>query len=101
MTPATRSAWHAAPGHWLGTLAAGKSRDSAVRAFSERITARDPEGAAQWAATISDETGRQSAIENVARNWMKKDKASASVWVQNTNLLPDENRQRLLGTQGK
>ena len=82
---------------WLGTLPGGKSRDSAVRAFTERITARDPESAAQWAATISDESGRRSAVENIARNWMKKDKNAASAWIQTTNLLPDDSRQRLLG----
>ena len=86
---------------WLGTLSAGKSRDSAVRTFSDRITTRDPEGAVQWAATISDESGRKSAVENIARNWMRKDKPSASAWVQSTNLLPDETRQRLLGTPKK
>ena len=44
---------------------------------------------------------QMTTLENVANKWMKKDKPAASAWVQSTNLLPDEVRQRLLGTQQK
>ena len=67
-----------------------------MSAFAQRISARDPEGAATWAITIGDEKTRTSAVENVARGWLKKDANAARKWIQATPSISEEVRERLL-----
>jgi hypothetical protein len=44
---------------WIGTLAEGADRDAAVEALLHDVAATDPDAAAAWASTLSDERRRE------------------------------------------
>ena len=81
---------------WLEQLPASQSRDWAVREFTSRAATTDPEGAAAWAATISDPKMRNNEIERAAYKWMRTDKDAATRWIMQTNSLDEKTKQRLL-----
>jgi len=53
----------------------------------------------QWAATIGDETLRNSQLEASARAWLKADPRNASTWITSSS-LPEEAKTRLLNPSG-
>ena len=77
----------------------GPSRDQAVSAFTNRIRSSDPSAAVQWAATIGDDSLRNSQMESTARAWLKADPRNASAWISNSS-LPDDTKTRLLNPGG-
>ncbi len=78
-------------GEWLAGLPEGSvSRDMGVSAYASEISKDNPEAAAQWLATISDEPTRQGAAQKVLGNWMKQDGTAALAWAQENNVLPAE-----------
>jgi hypothetical protein len=81
---------------WLERLPPGASRDTAISNFTGYAARTDPEGAAAWAATISDERMRNNQIQSVASTWLRQDKDSATRWIRQSNLLDDKTKQRLL-----
>jgi hypothetical protein len=84
-----------AAARWVENLPSGGEKDSALGALANRIEDEDPEAALAWAGLISDEKARTRNMENVARSWMRYDKASATEWVKESK-LPEENKKRLL-----
>ena len=70
-----------------------------MSAFTRDITSSDPQAAAQWAATISDDNLRNSQMESAARDWLKSDPRNASTWIANSS-LPDDAKARLLTPNG-
>ena len=56
--------------------------------------------AAPFAETLTDPNQRNSAIENIARNWLRTDPAAAEKWLANTS-LPDQQKQNLLNSVKK
>jgi hypothetical protein len=82
-------------GAWLGTLAAGPSRDAAVTAYTRRVASTDPAAAAQWAETIGNENMRNTQVESIAAVWLKTDANRASAWIANSS-LSDDVKARLL-----
>jgi hypothetical protein len=83
---------------WLDQFPKGARRDKAVGAFASAVTPVDPEGAATWAATISDPEQRHSAVENVLNNWGGADKAAAVAWLRSSNAVSPQERTELLRT---
>ena len=55
--------------------------------------------AVQWAATISNDSLRDSQIESTARIWMQTDSPNASAWISNSS-LPNDTKARLLNPGG-
>ena len=70
-----------------------------MSAFTNRIGSSDPQAAVQWAATISDDSLRDSQMESTARAWLKTDPRNASTWIANSS-LPDDTKTRLLNPNG-
>ena len=54
-----------------------------------------PNIAAAWAVTISDAKIRDKSLSGIATFWLNKDPATASAWIQNSN-LPVADKRRLL-----
>ena len=81
---------------WLEKLPPGASRDRAITSFVNRAEDTDPESAVAWAASISEESTRNGTIQNVARSWLRHDKAAATRWITQTPLLDAEAKQELL-----
>jgi hypothetical protein len=49
---------------------------------------------------LTDPNQRNSAIENIARIWLRTDPAAAEKWLANTS-LPDQQKQNLLNSVKK
>ncbi|HEX4667542.1 MAG TPA: hypothetical protein VH207_13170 [Chthoniobacterales bacterium] len=79
---------------WLGQYE-GPGRDEAVQTFSLNVAPKDPATALSWAATIADPKLRASAEEQLAGDWLKRDRHAATGWIQNSSLPADE-KSRLL-----
>jgi hypothetical protein len=77
-------------------LAVGGTRDAAAAAHANKVIATDPEGAAAWAATISDASQRENALRRTFEKWKTQDEAAANRWVEATPALNQEAKQRLL-----
>ena len=81
---------------WLQSFDEGPTRDLAVAAFSRRISAKDPQGAWDWAASISDPNRRNSALERVARTMLDLNREESEAVIRNTELLSEETKWQLL-----
>ncbi len=88
-----------ATGDWINTLR-GVARDQAASAYTNGLVGRDPAVAAQWAMSISDAKLRGSSLDRVASEWLRKNAAEASTWIQNSG-LPVDQKQRLLALAPK
>jgi hypothetical protein len=66
-----------------------------VQTFSLNVAPKDPATALSWAATIADPKLRASAEEQLAGDWLKRDRQAATGWIQNSSLPADE-KSRLL-----
>jgi hypothetical protein len=76
-------------------MPADKAQERAIQSFVNQISWQFPDIAAPFADKISDLNQRNSAIENVARQWLQVDRKSAEDWLAQTQ-LPDDRKQRLL-----
>ncbi|HEV2692175.1 MAG TPA: hypothetical protein VG347_04705 [Verrucomicrobiae bacterium] len=79
---------------WLTNSSFATINDGIVNAFLEGATAKYPDFAAQWTASVTDETKRQYYQAQVARQWLKTDPSSAQKWIDTLN-LPDAIKQSL------
>ena len=80
---------------WLQTLPTGASRENIADYYICEACHDSPELAAPWAETLTDDNRRYNAIERVAREWGRQDRAAAEAWLAKVN-LPDERKQGLL-----
>ncbi len=60
------------------------------------LTSAQPQSAIRWAETIGNDRNRQMQLEAAAGSWMRSDAASASAWI-NGSELSDDVKKRLLG----
>ena len=79
---------------------AGEIRDSAASTYLWMNRNGDPQQSLALAETITDEGSRDRAIGMTARRWMDEDAASARAYVEQSTLLSDEIKQRLLSSDG-
>jgi hypothetical protein len=80
---------------WLALQPEGEARQAAVRSFVTEVAWKNPELAVPWVQTLADETQRNNAIQNVARQWMQIDAAKARAWLETTS-LPEAQKDLLL-----
>lgn len=81
---------------FVGTLASGKERDRAVGALVFDLGYQgDPESAFDWAASISDDSQRESAIRQAVNQWKEYDPAAAKAAIAGAN-ISNEARNRIL-----
>ena len=65
-------------------------RDSARYGYATRVVHDNPAMGVEWAAAISDPQDRNNALVNTGRVYMRKDKAGATEWLQNSGLSPED-----------
>jgi hypothetical protein len=85
----------AAAGQWLGSLPAGEARDLTITAYVDQVASQSVAMALPWIDKISNADQRNSAIGNVAREWLQIDPKAAEAWLAKTP-LPDELKAELL-----
>jgi hypothetical protein len=56
--------------------------DPIVNEFVNRISTRDPEGAAGWAMSIIDPQVKQKAVQKAVSAWVRMDPEKATNWKQ-------------------
>jgi hypothetical protein len=71
-----------AAGTWLDAQPPGPQSDAARMTFARQVASLDSAGALTWAATISDETMRESTISHIYEKWRDRDAAAAAAFLQ-------------------
>ena len=78
----------------------GEARDSAASTYLWMNRDADPQQSLALAETISDDGDRNRAIGMTARRWMEEDEAGATAYIQNSTVLSDEVKERILSDDG-
>ncbi|HEX5177389.1 MAG TPA: hypothetical protein VFV83_10185, partial [Chthoniobacteraceae bacterium] len=81
---------------WIEKIPAGESRDMVVTQFATTVMRRDPESAIAWAASISEPELRSTQLEQLANRWMQSDAGAARQWVNQSNILSEAAKHRVL-----
>jgi hypothetical protein len=82
--------WHTEDAaKWVNELPAGPDRDIAAQSFAITVVGKDPHGAIEWASSIADELRRETALRQVVRSWIERDKVAAIDWLTNDSSLPE------------
>ena len=81
---------------WLSKAPQDPAYDRAYREFATRNSRNDPANAITWAEAITDEKSRDQTITQIARNWISRDAEGAAAYVQATQYISDESRERIL-----
>ena len=100
------AAWQAIAGHWLGedshrasewitTLPPGTGRDAAVLTMARHIQTTDPDLSWKWALTLTDPGLKSTTLQEVARQWSRKDASAALSALENSGLTAAERRSLL------
>ena len=100
------AAWQAIAGHWLGedshqasewitTLPPGTGRDAAVLTMARHIQTTDPDLSWKWALTLTDPGLKTTTLQEVARQWSRKDASAALSALENSGLTAAERRSLL------
>lgn len=86
-------------GDWINGLS-GAARDQAASAYATTLARRNPATAAEWAMSISDAKTRDSSLDRIASEWLRKNAPDATAWIQRS-ALSMEQKQRLLALAPK
>ena len=87
---------HTSTAAWLQSVPAGAERDGLVAEFVNRVATFDPKQAVEWASTLSDSKQRVGSLVQYVSHWRTVDPDAAQAWIENTNLLPSDQKTRLL-----
>jgi hypothetical protein len=82
----------------LAELPAGSDRDAALLGCAYSAAWRDPEQALGFAARIITPDLREQAFRLAARNWLSRDKTSATAWLAQTPELSEQTKANFLHT---
>lgn len=81
-------------------LVAGDVRDSALQSYVMSNTAEDPAKVILVAENIQDESERIRSMSIAATRWMREDAAAAKEYVEQSQLLPEADKNRILNGGG-
>ena len=80
----------AGAGRFIESLAAGKSRDSAIQTYVSQLSWQSPEFAAPFVNQITDDNQRYSAAQNLSHNYKRQDPIGYTKWLASLNLPPEK-----------
>jgi hypothetical protein len=81
---------------FISGLPPGNDQSRATASLMLRWASEDPEAAAKWATSLTDEKSRVGAYQNLIMGWAFVDPTKASQWL--ADLPNDQNRQSLAQT---
>lgn len=79
---------------------AGEVRDSAVASYVWSNRSSSPQETMQLAESIQDEGSRSRTVGMAAMRWMSEDEAAAKAYVQQSTVISNEAKQRILEGRG-
>ena len=79
---------------------AGDLRDGATQTYLWMNRDMEPGDAMQLAEGISDERGRARSMGMTARRWMEQDETAARTYIESSNALDEEMKERILSMDG-
>lgn len=74
----------------------GQLRDTAASTYIFTNRSADPAESMSIAETISDDGSRSRMIGMTARRWMEEDETAAKAYIENSTVLDDEAKKRIL-----
>lgn len=77
---------HRAAGEWIRQAADGPLKESAIASYAGTVAPYEPAAAAQWALTLPAGEGRTELIEQIHKEWKKKDEAAAADFAREHDL---------------
>ncbi len=80
---------------------AGELRDEATSTYIWSNRDSTPQQTIQLAESISDEGARSRTVGMAAMRWMQEDKEAATTYIQQSTVLDDEAKQRLIESEGR
>ena len=87
----------AASSVWFNELPpTDKSTITAFFSVASSWSLEEPEKAAEWVATISDEGLQDTGLRMVFRQWSRQDRAAAARWIEQSD-MSDDRRSKFLG----
>jgi hypothetical protein len=78
-----------AAGQHLAQLGASPDLDPAREEYARNVLRTDPQGALEWALSISNEKQRSDATLGLLRDWMRRDGDSARAWAAQNGIQLD------------
>ena len=88
-------------GQWLSETTSIPLFVQAYETYARAAAPSDPSNAITWAEAISDTITRDSAVTSVANSWAEQDLSAAKAYVQSTQYMSSEARERLLNDLNK
>ncbi|MEM7674212.1 MAG: hypothetical protein AAF212_12790, partial [Verrucomicrobiota bacterium] len=88
-------------GQWLSETTSNPLFDQAYETYARAAAPSDPANAITWAEAITDTNTRDSAVTSVANSWAEQDLSAAKAYVQSTQYMSSEARERLLNDLNK
>ena len=85
---------------YANSYTAGDVRDSALQSYVWNNNSAAPADLVKVAETITDEGERSRMVGQVAANWMREDPTAATAYIQQSTVIPDDQKQRIISGQG-
>lgn len=90
----------AGSGAWIEMAPTAKAYDPAFRAYAIVMARRDPVSAMSWAARITNEESRRTALTRVASSWYRRDAEAAENWLLLSE-LDEQSRDQVRSAPGR
>jgi hypothetical protein len=74
---------------WLNTITDERLLNGSTSRLASALAKTDPQGTADWVASLTDSDGKSRALREVAERWAEQDVASAVIW---SNTLTGETK---------
>jgi hypothetical protein len=85
-----------AASEWIYDLEAGKEKDHAIQGMVQELKGKEPDSSTIWASTITDEGMRNRLVTESAKVWLRRDRDAATEWINNSETLSEELKNKLL-----
>ncbi|MGB0370637.1 MAG: hypothetical protein ACPGN3_04750 [Opitutales bacterium] len=83
-------------GEWLSDAPRNEVYDSAYQNYAQAAAKTDPANAITWAEAITNPSARDATVTWVANAWAKEDPNAAIAYVQSTQYMTPEVREKLI-----
>ena len=60
------------------------------------LRTKEPDSSTMWASSIGDERMRGLLVTENARTWLKRDRAAAEEWINTTETISQEQKDKIL-----